>query len=315
MKTNNLIFKGIVTVIFAGLVITGCKKKDDIATSSPTPGVTSAQQTQKVSDQNNFENECNRAMDDATDAMQNCSKTRSTQSLCNVTVDTTLASQGKITLIYSGNDCSNTVSRTGSIVIQLPYNGSVTTWTTAGAVASLTFVNYKVTRLSDNKFWIYNGFHKIKNVNGGGLVQLLLGNTILHQIRANMQITFDDGTNRTWLVAKTRTFTNTAGLIKNVIAGDTTFGGYVHVATWGTNRLGQPFTIDMPTPFSYNISGSLCLFRPLTGVIIDYTVANTLTLTYGVDSGGNVQTSGCPYGYKFQWIDQNNATQQIVVPY
>lgn len=315
MKTKNSIVKIIFAVTFTGFAITGCKKNEAPAPAPVTP-VSTSQQTQRANDQNSFDNESNRAMDDANQAMQDCSKTRSVQAVCNMTVDTSLAAQGKITLNYNGNDCSNLTSRTGSIVIQLPYNGStVTTWTTLGAVAKLTFVNYKVTRLSDNKSLTFNGFHSIKNVNGGGIIQLLLGNTIVHQIRANMQVTFDDGTNRTWLVARTRTFTNTLGLIKNVIAGDTTFGGYSHVALWGTNRLGQPFTVDMPTPFSYNISGSLCLFKPLTGVIIDYTVANTLTLTYGVDSAGNIQSSGCPYGYKFSWIDGNGATQQVVIPY
>ncbi len=320
MKTKNSIFKIFLVISFTGLVIAGCKKNSE-PTPAPAPFVQPApngsisQQTQKAADQNTFENECNKAMDDANNAMQDCSKTRAVQAVCNMTVDTSLAFQGKITLNYTGNDCLGLTSRTGSIIIQLPYNGTVTTWTTAGALAKLTFVNYKVTRLSDGKYLIFNGFHSIKNVNGGGTIQLLLGATIVHQIRANMQVTFDDGTNRTWLVAKTRTFSNTLGLVKATIAGDTTFGTYIHAAVWGTNRLGQPFTVDMPTAFSYNMFGSTCLYKPLTGVIIDYTPTFTFTVTYGVDILGNPVTIGCPYGYKFTWVDPNGNNQQVILPY
>lgn len=319
MKKNYSIIKCITAIVFAAFVITGCKKTEDPA-PTPTPPVqtvpdgSTSQQKQRASDQNTFENECNQVMDDATNAMQNCSQTRGVQAICNLTVDTSLASQGQITLIYNGNDCLNLTSRTGSIVIQLPYNGTVTTWTTLGAIAKLTFNNYKVTRLLDNKSLTFNGFHSIKNVNGGGLVQLLMGNTIVHQIRANMQMTFDDGTNRTWLVAKTRTFTHALGLIQNTIAGDTTFGTYVHAAVWGTNRSGQPFTIDIPTAITYNMSGSTCLFRPHTGVVINYTTTFTLTITYGVNFLGNPAT-GCPYGYKFNWVDGQGNSQQVVLPY
>ncbi len=317
METKSTLTKIVFAIAFIGLAITGCKKADSPAPvpATPAPTYTSSQQTQRANDQSNVENQCNTAMDDANTAMQNCSRTRHTETVCNLTVDTSLASQGKITLNYNGNDCSNLTSRTGSIVIQLPYNNNtVTTWTTAGAVAKLTFNNYKVTRLSDNKSITYNGFHSIKNVNGGGAVQLMLGSTILHQIRANMVITFDDGTTRTWQIAKTRTFTNVSGLVTATVAGDSTFSTYVHAAVWGTNRLGQAFTVDMPTAFSYYMLGSVCLYRPLTGVVIDYVPSNTLTLTYGVDFLGNPAT-GCPFGYKFAWMDANNVQQHIVIPY
>lgn len=320
MNKKKSIVKSIIAIVFAAFIITGCKKNENPApTPTPitqaTPNGSASQQTQKASDQNTFENESNRAMDDATNAMQNCSKTRAVEAVCNMTVDTSLAAQGKITLNYSGNDCLNLTSRTGSIVIQLPYNlNTLTTWTTLGATAVLTFNNYKVTRLSDNKSLTFNGFHSIKNVNGGGMIQLLMGNTIIHQIRANMVITFDDGTTRTWMVAKTRTFTNTLGLIKNTIAGDTTFGTYSHAAVWGTNRLGQPFTVDFPTAVTYNMSGSTCLYRPLVGVVIHYTTAFTLTITYGVDLNGNTAI-GCPFGYKFNWIDGQGTAQQVILPY
>ena len=324
METKSSLTKIVYAIVFTGLAITGCKKADSPAPISSVPAAsvqpyTSAQQTQRANDQSNVENQCNAAMDDADNAMQNCARTRHSSAItvCNLSIDTSLASQGKITLNYNGNDCSNLTSRTGSIVIQLPYNNNtVTTWTTAGAVAKLTFNNYKVTRLSDNKSITYNGFHSIKNVNGGGALQLLSGATILHQIRANMVITFDNGTTCTWQIAKTRTFTNAAGLITATVAGDSTFSTYVHAAVWGTNRLGQPFTVDMPTAVSYYTLGSvsICLYRPFTGVVIDYVPSNTLTITYGVDFLGNPAT-GCPFGYKFAWMDANNVQQHIVLPY
>src|ERR1035437_1800218 len=130
MKTKSSIFKIIFAITFTGYLLTGCKKNETPApNNTSTTTYTSAQQTQRASDQSSVENECNNAMDDANNAMQNCARTSSSQAICNLTVDTSLAYQGKITLIYNGNDCANLTSRTGSIVIQLPYNGTVTTWT------------------------------------------------------------------------------------------------------------------------------------------------------------------------------------------
>ena len=321
MKTKKLLFISIVAITFAVFLVGGCKKKDTTTNTNPVNIASTAdgiQQTQKTSDQSDAENGSNQAMDDCNSAMQGVSTTRSIQTTyCNMTIDSSNGSHGTLVLTYNGNDCNNLTNRTGTITVQLPYaNGHVTTWSTPGVTASLTFTNFKVTNLASNKSITYNGIHRVTNVNGGGLVQLYLGTPIVNKVRAAMQLTFSDSTTRSWNVATTRTLSSVAysGIVKATTAGDTILAGHNHVAFWGVNRINESFTIDMPTSFSYMVYGTTCLYKPQTGVIVFYGVAHSLTLTYGVDANGNA-TTACPYGYKFSWVDGNGASQQIVLAY
>lgn len=317
MKTNRTIFKSIIAVAFAVLIIAGCKKEEEAPVVPPVTSAENASQTTRASDQSNTENESNQAMDEANSAMGEVSTTRSVQS-CGMTIDSTYKASGKLILNYDGTSCSGKI-RTGSITIQLPFsNGIITTWSTIGATATLTFNNYKVTYVSNNKSLTFNGTHSVTNVNGGGWLQLYFGTPIVHKVRANMQLTFDDGTTRTWMAAEKRTlsYNNVTEVLKASTIGDTTLGGHVSVAFWGVNRIGESFIIDMPTAFSYDINNPItnCIYKPLTGVIVHYGVVHSLTLTYGVDASGYATTS-CPFGYKFSWTDGNGANQQIILPY
>lgn len=319
MKTKNSIFTSIVAITFAIIILAGCKKKEETApTTPPVTSVDGTQQTQRASDQSTTENQSNQAMDDANSALGQVSTTRGIQTTyCNMTIDSTYKSTGKLILNYNGNDCNNLTSRTGCITVQLLLvNGQFTPWSQAGSMATITFLNYKVTNLATNKSQTFNGYHKVTNVNGGGLIQLYLGVSIVHKIRGAMDVTFDDNTTRTWNTAAKRTLSSVSqsGIVKATTESDTAFGGHNDVAFWGTNRLNENFTIGMPTPFSYMVYGTTCLFRAQTGVIVFYGVAHTLTLTYGVDTNGNV-TTACPYGYKFSWTDINGVAQQIVLSY
>ncbi len=327
MKNKKIILGSITAVLIAVSIIAGCKKKEDAPVPVPAPHALTAdspaKQSQKAGDQLNFENETNQAMDDCNSALQGVSTTRGTQtfSFCNVTIDSSQQALGKIKLTYTGNDCYNTKLRSGVIEIQLPFaNGHVTTWSTAGVTSSLTFINYKVTYIASGKSLLFNGIHKVTNINGGGLVQLYFGTPIIHKIRAAMQVAFDDSTAVTWNVARKRTFTYTNSLQKvwGSEAGDTIMGGYNHVAIWGINRIGEHFTFDVPTDITYDIyylSGSnSCIYRPLHGQLIDHGVSHEITVDYGVDSSGTAQTSGCPYGYKISWTDSNGSLH-FVLPY
>lgn len=315
MKVSNLVTRTFLGVAFACFLITGCKKEE---TPAPTPATPtspdpSGQQTQRASDQSNVENESNQAMDEANSALQEVSTTRDMQA-CGMTIDSTYKSQGKLILNYNGLDCSGTKMRTGSITVQLPYsNGVITTWSTAGSVALLTFTNLKVTYVSNNKSLKFNGTHSVKNVNGGGWLELLLGTPIVHEVRADMQISFDDSTSCSWKFAKERTYHFLNGTLKASVAGDTVINSHSNVAMWGINRLGENFTVDIPTPVAYYLYGTTCLYKP-TGTVVLYGDTSHLTITYGVDASGNIMTT-CPYGYKFSWTDQQNNPQQIVIAY
>lgn len=315
METKKVIFKSVAAILFAGILITGCKKdKDPIA---PAPADDMSEQSVAANDQTNVENESNACMDDANSVLGGISTTRDMQtfSFCNITIDSSQKAIGLIVLTYTGNNCANTRSRSGSISIQLPYvNGAVVRWKELGSMLTLTFNNYKVTRLSDGKSLTFNGTHSVTNVNGGLLINITAGNPIVHKVRANMVLTFDDGTNRTWGAARTRTFAIANNILSASVVGDTTMDSFSNVAMWGTNRNGVSFDIAITTPVVYVFGGS-CLFKPYSGVRVHHKLAHEITVTYGVDANGVVVTSGCPYGFKANWINGQGVAKEVVKAY
>ena len=312
MKTKKAM-KGLLTAAVIGLIFTGCKKNQD---NGVKPVDDTPQQTMSASDQTNVENESNEAMDDANSALQGISSTRSFN-FCNVTIDSSQASTGLIVLTYTGNNCANTKLRSGSISIQLPYiGGQVRRWRDTSATVTLTFNTYKVTRLSDNKSITLNGTHSITNVSGGLLATITPGNPRVHKIRANLQLTFDDGTQRTWQAARTRTYNIANNIVTDQVTGDTTINGYSNVAMWGVNRAGNNFYTSITTPVISNIFGGTCLYKPISGVRVHYGLVHTITVTYGVESNGNATPSGnCPYGYKVNWVNGQGSAVQVIKPY
>lgn len=332
MKTKKILFTSVIAVMIAVFTISSCKKEAEPAPIVTPPTVSptdSTSQTTRASDQTNVENESNQAMDEANDALVGVSTTREVQATCGYTIDSSQKTFGKIKLIYDGLTNCNGKVRSGSIDIKLPYDGTnITKWSAVGAIASLTFNNYKVVYVANNKSLLLNGWHSMKNQTGGGWIQLAMGNTIIHIIKSRMFISFNGGTAIEWNSAKKRTLTYTGifpnGLLKATMAGDTlTYVGstcYTHVAMWGVNPMGDHFVIDVPTDFSYDIinpiNSNTCNFKPLTGVLKYYGIAFAITLTYGVDQYGFAVTPGvCPWGYKIDWEDNNQHFITAKIPY
>jgi hypothetical protein len=317
MKTKKTM-KYLLIVAIIGIVFVSCKKNKD---TTVAPVDEAPAQSLAAADQTNVENESNACLDEANSALQGVS-TRSADafsfpSCAHISVDTTNASIGKLVLTYNGNNCANTRYRTGSITIQLPYSApNLIRWHVAGATVTITFNGYTVKRLSDNKSLTFNGSHSITNVSGGLLVNITPSSPKIHKIRANMQLTFDDGTTRTWNVARTRTFTLTDTIVSEKITGDTTVGGYNSVAMWGVNRAGNNFYTSVTTPVVADIFGGTCLYRPRTGVRVHYGLAHPITVTYGIQSNGNPTPAGtCPDGYKVTWTNGQGASVQIIKSY
>lgn len=319
MKAPNLIFKALLGATIACFIMAGCKKKDDPA---PTPNPTNntpaetTQQTLRSSDHSNVDNESNQAMDEANTAMSEVSTMREVQSICGADIDKSDTLIGIIRLNYDGVTVCSGKKRAGQIVIQLPYNGTnVTPWSTMGAVAKLTFNNYKITYVSTGKTLTLNGTHSVTNVNGGGWIQLyFLNQPIVHKVRADMEITFEDSTTREWHSAIKRTLDYTGGVLKSSVVSDTSTTDYPSLAFWGKDRYDQTFSIDMPYPFSYKIiDPANCLFKP-TGQLFFHWSTKVLKIIYGVNSDGTTATT-CPYGYKFEWTDDLGTDHNIVVAY
>lgn len=233
-------------------------------------------------------------------------------SICAATVAyDTLNSTKKITITYNGNDCSGLRSRTGSVVIAM---ASGLHWKDVGAQINVTYQNFKVTRVSDNKSIIINGTHTLTNVEGGLLRDLLQGrNSIVHAINSsNMSITFDDGTQRTWQVARKRVYTLANGG-SITITGTHTDGAQTNIAEWGTDRFGHPFSTSITQPL---VISANCQFRLTSGEVQHNRMASTATVTFGLDKDG--KPTSCPAGsyyFKLVWTGPNGTPHTYIAPY
>jgi len=323
MKKENLVSKAILTAALVGLIFTGCKKNDDTP-ANPTDA--SNEQTINAADDSRFTAASDEILDETNGIALNNSKFRGdfvgiitgTHYPCNGTIDSSMQSQGTIKVNYHGNNCSNTFSLRGAVTLQLPYNtttNTVTPFSAAGSVLSITFHDLSVTRLSDNKPLIFNGTKYVTNVNGGLVDDAAdFANAVLFHITGMLQITFDDNTVRTWNIDRNRLFTRNASITLITVTGNATQNGYSNASAWGINRMGNDFTITINTPIVFS---SACSYNAMGGVKMHHGVVRELTVTYGVDQNGNtgLGTASCPYGYKLNWVDAKGEPHQVVVPY
>ncbi|MEO6904156.1 MAG: hypothetical protein ABI315_13540 [Bacteroidia bacterium] len=319
MKTKNLM-KGVMIVALATFVMTGCKKeKENPNVDPPTdPAIEQANQSTTSSDQTRVDQEVTFSMDDINNVLNNSPKTRGVALPCNVDWDTTALNKGLIKLTYNGLSCDLLRKREGVISIQLPYDGTtVTPWSTKGAKIIITYDKYKVTRVADGKFIMFDGATNVTNVNGGGVAALLTGTTIIHKSRGALVITFDDGTKCSWGLAASRSYTYALPLLSTIETGDTTINGNANTSFWGVTRKGQNFSVSVTTPVITNLWGSLCvLVGPFQGVRIIRGITREITITYGVDvKGAPIVKGTCPFGYKLNYIDANNAPKEVILPY
>ena len=316
MKANNLVSKTFLAIAMVGILMTGCKKNDDTNAEDNTDDT--AEQMVNAGDESRVSSENDEAIDEVNQVALSNARFRGAHIFngiipCGASIDSAMASQGTITINFTGNNCANTRSRTGSITLQLPYNAttmSVTPWTDAGCVLTVTFNAFKVTRLSDNKSQTYNGTKTITNVNGGIVDDAPdFVTPIVHLIQStSMQVAFDNGTTRTWNIDRTRTINRASNITTVSVTGNATQGGFSNVSIWGINRKGNTFYLNIPTPV---VLSSACSYHAMSGVRIHHGVVRDLTVTYGVDASGNAVTTGCPYGYRLNWIGRNGNAKQV----
>ena len=307
-----------VAILSAGLFFTSCKKDD---TSTPTTDTkdNEAQLAQQTDDQARFSNESDAADDDATLSLESFGGSyvgaRPISPLpihcdADVTVDTA-ANPRTITITYSGASCAGANrTRTGSVVLSFTPDFR---WATAGAHFTITYNNLKVTRLVDNKSITINGTKTITNVSGGKLVNLASLGTITHTVKSDaMSVTFDNGSQRSWQVARQRTFTYDNGVVISVtgIAPATVGTG---VAEWGTNRFGRDFKTAILQPL---VVRQNCDFRLVSGQVQHTGFFVTTTATFGLNAAGDPVT--CPVGayyYKITWTGVNGQSHTYIGPY
>jgi hypothetical protein len=318
MKTKIALF--LATVVFFVAIFTACKKENsDPKTDENT------QIAVQSDDQSRFSGEIDAVANDADLSVENnvsfTGRTMQTNAdtICSATTTYDVVNR-KITIAYNGASCTGDRMRTGTVVLTMAAN---THWKDQGASITIQFQNLKITRLSDNKSITINGTQTYTNVSGHLLLDLinpLSGvHSITHSISSDdMSITFDDGTQRSWHVAKQRVYA--ASISNNTVSGSVTItgthteGNVTNIAEWGTNRLGNEFTSSTVQPV---VIRSDCNFRVVSGEIKHTLPHVSADATFGLDSGGN--PTSCPgaghYYFKIVFTGSSGNSITLIMPY
>jgi len=238
--------------------------------------------------------------------------------MCGATIDSSQIGQKIIYFNFDGvTPCfSPSRTRSGQIKVQLT---SGSNWSDQGAILTVTFIDFKVTRLSDNKFVKFNGIKTLQNINGHNWLGVLAGSAShLYRERAfGINVEFNNNLTAVWNSARRTTWTYTpagsgAGSPKFnfTCTGDTAINNIQAVDSWGVNRFGNNFITNYTSPWSSN---TYCgLWRPVSGSVTHRVAGSDYILDLGVDQNGNPTPYNCAYGYKVTW---NNGTSTVIVSY
>ncbi|MEO6962040.1 MAG: hypothetical protein ABIY90_08740 [Puia sp.] len=337
MKANSINRLAILLCVASGILLYSCKKDN----SSTGSGNSNEQVSTAGDDQAQVSDESNAVTDDATTALNGASgfsgEDNSTVSLsgatevnsvgadqqangqftihgliCDATVTyDTSNNQRIITIVYDGSNCRGNRTRTGTVVVTLPYGQH---WKDAGATATINVQQLKITRVRDGKSIVINGSKTFTNVSGGLLKDLATLGSIIHTVKSDgISVTFDNGQQRTWHISKQRLYTYSNGIVMTT-TGTYSDGTDNNIAEWGTNRFGKTFSSLISEP---KIFRQDCDFRLTGGQNTIITDSGTTVITYGLDVDGN--PTGCPgtgnYYYKLVWTGVNGGTYTIILPY
>jgi hypothetical protein len=183
-----------------------------------------------------------------------------------------------------------------------------TNWHQAGATLVVTYMDYKVTRISTGKSVLLNGTKTFVNVNGGTrwMVGTLL-DSYVEKVSGSMQASFDNGTSRTWHVARQLTYTGNPGHFILSIDGFGTTGEYQNLVTWGTNRQGEEFYTSISQSVVHR---QACDWDPVSGIKVHQIPSDnkSATITFGYNSNNQPITGDeCPTRYRVDWQKNNKS--------
>ena len=302
-------------IVMMSVAFVSCKK-ESTATTTTTTTDDATQVSVQSDDQSRFSGEIDAVANDANIVMENNASFNGRVenvlgTLCNATTVTdTTGSTKKITVTYNGLSCEQNRFVTGVVVLSIAKEMH---WKDAGAVLTVAVQNLKITRVRDGKSITINGTKIITNVTGGRLSDLSGSKVITHTITsAGMTVTFDDGTQRTWQVAKQRVFTFSNGIVITT-TGTHTDGTVSGISEWGTNRFGNAFVATINQPL---VVRKDCNFRLVSGQVTHSRLSATIVVTFGLDATGVATT--CPAGsyyFKLVWTGTGGLTRTVIMPY
>jgi len=297
-------------LLAVAVLFTSCKKDD------ANPVADNTDLAQHSDDQSRFSQEIDAVANDANTSIDNfvafdgiVESTMGT--ICDATAVLDSANgKRRITITYNGQNCSGTRTRTGVVVLSMPLASK---WKDAGAVLTVDVQQLKITRILDGKSITINGITTITNVSGGRLRDLATLGIIKHSISSTgMSITFDNGSQRVWQVAKERVFTYNNGVVITT-NGTHTDGNITGISEWGTNRFGNEFVTSITAPM---VIRQDCNFRLVSGQVTHQRLLATTVVTFGLDSAGNPVS--CPTGnyyFKIVWTGANGIVRTYILPY
>lgn len=306
MKRNLVLFLALSFVIgFAS-----CKKDASSTSSNDQLATQSEDQAQVTAEVDAVANDANVAVEASSIFTGRFTGAQGT--ICDATVTVNAQSDPRtITITYDGTNCTGNRTRTGTVVISMAAN---TQWKNAGASITVTYQNLKITRTRDNKSITLNGSVTHTNVSGGLLINLATLGSITHAITSGgLTITFDNGSQRSWQVAKQRVFSYDGGVVITT-TGTHSENGLSGIAEWGTNRFGTAFTTAIQEPLVVRQS---CDFRVTAGQVKHTVGATSATATFGLNAAG--EPTACPgtgtYYLKVVWTGANGNSITVIRPY
>ena len=304
MKTKKLIRLSIVLLSVVAFTFTSCKK-DDLSNGKANP----ASLVQLTADENEVENVMNDAEGDISSVMANPGGGYKSGNMlpCNTTIDSLAVANDTITIFitYNGPNCSGRLIRTGKIEIKKKVG---TYWQQVGTGITYNYINYKVTRVATNKSVTLNGTKTFVNVSGGHRWQVgTMLTSYIERVTGSMQTSFDNGTSRTWNVARQLTYTGGPGHFILTIDGFGTANDYQNLVVWGTNRQGEDFFTQITQSV---VCKEVCDWNPVSGIKIHQIPADnkSATITFGFDSNNQPITGDdCPTRYRVDWQKNNQS--------
>jgi hypothetical protein len=265
----------LVLIGLASMTLTSCKKQG-----------TAVDDSISAQDVSNVSNVMHSTSDDAASAAGQVSSYKSLTGfntsngylLIGATITDT--SSTGIVITYDGHTACNGIVRSGTITIT---NTGGLPWHQAGAELTVQY-NLTATEQLSGYTYTLTGTHTILNETGGLAWQVAAGEAagpVTHRIQSsNMVITFPGGSQRTWTVDRTRSWSY-AGSVVTVSVYSEASGG---VTEQGTNRFGDAFTNSIVSPVT---GTSTCLFRPYTGQWQHQISTRTANVVFGTDPSGN----------------------------
>ena len=300
-------------ILLMAVSFVSCKKTD---TNPPTTDTTTDLAVH-ADDESRFSGEVDGIATDANIVMESNASfngriENTLGTICNAaTVADSTNDIKKITVTYNGLDCSGKRSLNGVIVFSMPKGSH---WKDEGAVLTVNIQGLKITRVVDNKSITINGTKTITNVSGGRLSDLATRGTIIHTIAGtDLSVTFDNGTQRTWQVAKKRVFTYNNGIVITT-TGNHKEGAVDGIAEWGINRFGNAFATAISQPM---VIRQDCDFRLVSGEVTHSKLIADVVVTFGLNAAG--EPTSCPgtgnYYFKLAWKGINGETKTVILPY